>query len=253
MDERLLGLLHAVARGDVAPERAAEAFSRETDLGFAVVDDDRERRTGLPEVAFGEKKTPEQLVSILGHVAARGQKALATRVDADKAIQVLDRLPNATYEPMPRLLWSSPDGVAPFEPTLSGELCVVAAGTSDLPVSEEAARCAEWFGMRVTRVTDVGVAGLHRLLSRVEALRRADAVIVVAGMEGALPSVVAGLVKAPVIAVPTSVGYGANLGGLTALLAMVNSCAAGVSVVNVDNGFGAAQVAWRILARLGAR
>ncbi len=250
MDDRLLELLRAVQRGETTPEEAALGLARETDLGFAVVDDERERRTGLPEVAFGEGKTPEQLAAILRHVAGRGQKALATRVSAEKGAAALLLMPEAVYEPLPRLLWAAPHPESAFAPTVEGSVCVIAAGTSDRPVAEEAARCAEWFGLRVDRVTDVGVAGLHRLLSRVEAIRASDVVIAVAGMEGALPSVLAGLVRAPVIAVPTAVGYGANFGGIAPLLAMLNSCAAGVAVVNIDNGFGAAQVAWRMV---GAR
>ena len=228
----------------VPPPRAAQ----ETDLGFAVVDDGRPHRTGLPEVVFGEGKTPEQLCAILAHINAQGHKALATRVEAEKARLVLNQLPSARYEAGPRLLWSAPDVVEPFAPTLDGTVSVVCAGTSDLPVAEEAARCGEWFGMRVSRQTDVGVAGLHRLMTRLPEIQGADVVIAVAGMEGALPSVLGGLVRAPLIAVPTSIGYGASFGGLAAFLAMVNSCASGVVVVNIDNGFGAAQAAWRILA-----
>jgi NCAIR mutase (PurE)-related protein len=225
---------------------------RETDLGFAVVDDERRRRTGLPEVAFGAGKTPEQLAAILRHLVGRGEKALATRVDADKAAAVRVLLPDAVYEPVPRLLWAVPPGIEPFVPAFTGTVAVVCAGTSDGPVAEEAARCAEWFGLSVDRITDVGVAGVHRLLSRTERIDAARVVIAVAGMEGALPSVLAGLVRAPIVAVPTSIGYGAHFEGLAPLLAMMNSCAAGVSVVNIDNGFGAAQVAWRIVAG-GAR
>lgn len=222
--------------------------ARETDLGFAVVDDDRRPRTGLPEVIYGEGKTPEALAALLTHLVGRGEQALATRVDAAKAAAVIAMLPHAVYEPVPRLLWLVPEGFIPFQPTVTRKLAVIAAGTSDLPVAEEASRTAEWFGLPVDRVTDVGVAGLHRLLARVDRLREADALIVVAGMEGALPSVVAGLVRTPVIAVPTSVGYGAHFGGIAPLLAMLNACAGGISVCNIDNGFGAAQVAWRILA-----
>lgn len=219
-----------------------------TDLGFAVIDDDRRRRTGLPEVAFGENKTPEQLAAILAHLVAKGEKALATRVDADKgrAVQAID--PRFTYEPVPRLLWAAPAGIEPFRPTLTRRLAVLCAGTSDLPVAEEAARSAEWFGAPVARVWDVGVAGLHRLIAKIDVIRDADVLIVVAGMDGALPSVVGGLVPAPIVAVPTSVGYGAAFGGVAPLLTMLNACAPGVAVVNIDNGFGAAQVAWRILA-----
>lgn len=239
-----LELLHAVQRGELAPAEAAAQLSREQDLGFAVIDEQRSQRTGLPEVVYGAGKRPEQLVQILRHLATHTGRALATRVSADKAARVRELAPAITYEPVPRLLRLG----EPAPPVGGGLLCVLSAGTSDEPVAEEAARCAEWFGLEVERAYDVGVAGLHRLLSRLEQVRRARVIIAVAGMEGALPSVVAGLVRAPVIAVPTSVGYGANLQGLTALLAVVNSCAAGVSAVNIDNGFGAAQVAHRILS-----
>lgn len=247
MDERLLEQFRRVARGEITPEDGARGVARDTDLGYAVVDDDRGRRTGLPEVVFGEGKTPDQLVGILRHLVGRGEKALATRVSAEKAEAVRAALPEVVYEADARLLWLVAPGVEPFAPRVERRLCVVAAGTSDRPVAEEAARSAEWFGLPVDRVHDVGVAGLHRLLARMEAVKAADAVIVVAGMDGALPSVVGGLVRTPVIAVPTSVGYGAAFGGLAPLLTMLNACATGVAVVNIDNGFGAAQVAWRIL------
>lgn len=220
---------------------------RHTDLGFAMIDDDRRRRTGLPEVAYGANKTPEQLAAILGHLVSRGEKGLATRVSPEHAAVAQALSPDLVYEPVPRLLWAVPAGVPPFTPTSSRRLAVLCAGTSDLPVAEEAARCAEWFGLPVDRVWDVGVAGLHRLMSKMDGIRGADCVVVVAGMDGALPSVVGGLVMAPIIAVPTSVGYGASFHGVAAMLTMLNSCAPGVSVVNIDNGFGAAQSAWRIL------
>jgi len=249
LSARILQVLDAVRRGEIAPEAAMELLVNgdQTDLGFAVIDDHRPVRTGIPEVVFGQGKTPEQLVGIFEHLHARHHPALSTRVDSEKAAVVRASLPDATYEPVPRLLWRAAPGTTPFETTSDRPLWVVSAGTSDLPVAEEAARCAEWFGLEVHRAFDVGVAGLHRVLARAEELSTAHAIIVVAGMEGALPSVVAGLVRIPVIAVPTSVGYGTHLGGLVPLLAMLNSCASGVTVVNVDNGFGAALVAWRIL------
>lgn len=246
MDEALLALLQRVRAGELPPEEAARALQRETDLGVAVVDDHRARRTGVAEVVYGEGKTPQQIVRILEHLVSRGQPALATRVDEDKARTAMELAPGLSYEPTPRLLWRAPEGVDPFAPRHECRVVVASGGTADLPVAEEAARCAEWQGLPVTRAFDVGVAGLHRLLSRMDALRQARVIIAVAGMEGALPSVVAGLVKAPVVAVPTSAGYGVHLGGLTPLFAMLDSCAAGVSVVNVDNGFGAALVAGRI-------
>jgi NCAIR mutase (PurE)-related protein len=246
--DALVRLLEAVAAGHIGPEEAAFSVGRESDLGFAVFDDDRAHRTGSPEIIYGPGKTPEQIALLLSHVAARGELALATRVDTEKAAIVAALVPEAHYEPVPRLVRLAPTGWAP--PERAGTVCVCTGGTSDLPVSEEAARILELLGWTVDRATDVGVAGIHRLLSRLERLRAADVVIAVAGMEGALPSVVAGLVSAPVIAVPTSVGYGTALSGLTPLLAMLTSCAAGIVVVNVDNGFGAAQAAHRILSRM---
>lgn len=253
MTDRIREVLEAVARGALSPDAGASVLREgpQTDLGFAVVDDDRPVRTGLPEVIFGQGKTPEQLVALLEHLVGRGHGALATRVEPDKARAVRAVLPGAVYEAVPRLLWLVPDGVEPFRTTSTRPLWVVSAGTSDLPVAEEAARCGEWFGLEVHRAWDVGVAGLHRVLARRDDLAGAHAIIAVAGMEGALPGVVSGLVRAPVVAVPTSIGYGTHLGGFAPLLAMLNACASGVSVVNVDNGFGAALVAWRILE--GAR
>ncbi len=250
MGDRVSDVLAAVARGEltVSAARALLADGDATDLGFAVIDDHRAVRTGLPEVVYGEGKSPAQIAAIFNHLDARGHKALATRVDADKAAAVQALLPGARYAPVPRLLWHAPSGAEPFAPTREGQVWVLSAGTSDAPVAEEAAQCAAFFGLDVHSVVDVGVAGLHRLLSRAADLQQARVIIVVAGMEGALPSVVAGLVRAPVVAVPTSVGYGTHFGGLTPLLAMLNACASGVSVVNVDNGFGAALVAWRIVA-----
>jgi len=247
MSSDLIALLEAVAKGGISVVEAAERLraTRDTDLGFAVVDDERAARTGTPEVVYGAGKSAEQIAALLDHLVSKGQPALATRVEPEKAARVVE-LCGATHEPVPRMVWRVPEGYEP--PAREGAVAVVAAGTSDLPVAEEAARTAEWYGWRVARVHDVGVAGLHRLLARLPVLREADVLIVVAGMEGALPSVVAGLLPQPVVAVPTSVGYGSHLGGLTPLFAMLNSCASGITVVNVDNGFGAAQAAHRILA-----
>lgn len=217
----------------------------ETDFGFAVIDDGRAARTGSAEVVFGEGKTPEQLVVLLRHLEAREGRALATRISPEKARRVQEELPACRYDEVSRLLWL---GEAPsVSADAPVDVAVVCAGTSDLPVAEEAAQCCAWLGLRLVRVHDVGVAGLHRLMRRIDEIRRARVVIVVAGMEGALPSVIAGLVPAPVVGVPTSVGYGAHLAGLTPLLAMVNACATGIAVVNVDNGFGAAQFAARVI------
>lgn len=245
----LLPLLQAVAAGSLSPADAAGRLKTESDLGFARLDLDRLRRTGLPEVIYGEGKTASQIAGIMAALLAAGQGALATRVSPEKAAGVRAALPEAVWEETPRLLWAVPPGITPFQPNQVGMVCVVSGGTADLPVAEEAARCAEWFGLEVERMWDVGVAGLHRLLARLEALRAARVIIAVAGMEGALPSVVAGLVRAPIVAVPTSQGYGVHFGGVAPLLTMLDSCAAGVSVVNIDNGFGAALVAWRMVAK----
>jgi NCAIR mutase (PurE)-related protein len=207
----------------------------EADLGFARLDLDRLRRRGIPEVIFGSGKTAAQLAAIVARLNAAGQNAFATRVTPEQAGAVRREIPDAVYEPISRTLTRD---VAPL-PRLRGKVAILCAGTADIPVAEEAAVTATRLGARVERVYDVGVAGLHRLLRRLPVFSDARAVIVVAGMEGALPSVVAGLIDKPVIAVPTSVGYGAALNGLTALLAMTTSCASGVTVVNIDNGFGA--------------
>lgn len=209
--------------------------TRDTDLGFAKPDFDRLHRRGIPEVIYGAGKTPEQIAAVMRALTERGQNAFATRVSPEQAETVRRLLPHVHYHPEARALTYD---IVPL-PEAVGKVAVLSAGTSDLPVAEEAALTAERLGARVTRIHDVGVAGLHRLLSRVNAFSDARAVIVVAGMEGALPSVVAGLIDKPVIAVPTSVGYGASFHGLSALLGMLNSCASGVTVVNIDNGFGA--------------
>lgn len=212
-------------------------------LGFAQVDHAREARNGVPEVVYGEGKSATQISAIVERLITRHQRALVTRLDATKAEQVALEQLNGRYDSISRLMcWGS----APSP--IAGTIAVVCAGTSDLPTAEEAAQTLEWLGINVARLNDVGVAGLDRLLAHREALSRADVVIVVAGMEGALPSVVTGLVRNPVIAVPTSVGYGASLNGIAALLGMLSGCATGMSVVNIDNGFGAAWQASRILA-----
>jgi hypothetical protein len=208
------------------------------DIGFAEVDHHRALRRGFPEVILGQGKTSEQVVAIAERLAAQSDRLLITRVDADAYRAVKERLPDACYHADARTITLDRSR----EPSWPG-VAVLCAGTSDLPVAEEAAVTAELMGSQVDRSYDVGVAGIHRLLDKWEGLRSARALVVVAGMEGALPSVVAGLVAAPVIAVPTSVGYGASFGGLAPLLAMLNSCAAGVAVVNIDNGFGAGYLA----------
>ncbi|CEG28665.1 nickel pincer cofactor biosynthesis protein LarB [Bacillus sp. B-jedd] len=212
------------------------------DLGFSKVDIDREKRTGFPEVIFGEGKSAEQIGLILGRLIENHGKGMVTRLSKEKADRLLKEFPSAKYDSISRiLLYGTPTN------HLTGDLMILCAGTSDLPVAEEAALTAEWMGCKVKRIYDVGVAGIDRLLSYREEITRASVLIVVAGMEGALPSVVGGLVKRPVIAVPTSVGYGAHMQGITPLLGMLTSCASGMSVVNIDNGFGAAYQAALIL------
>lgn len=234
---RLEALLHDVRRGKLAVAAAAEALARLPfeDLDFARVDHHRALRCGHPEVIFGLGKTPAQIAAIFTRLAARGSNVLATHVEPPAAKLVTRKFRAARFDPTSRTLVLRQ---CPPEPG-PGLVGVVCAGTSDLPVAEEARITAELLGQRTQRFYDVGVAGLHRLLAELDALRSADVLVVVAGMEGALPSVVGGLVEAPVIAVPTSVGYGASFGGLAALLGMLNSCASGVSVVNINNGFGA--------------
>lgn len=211
------------------------------DLGYARIDTDRERRTGLAEVIFGPGKTDAQLEGLVARCLELHGKVLATRVDAGRETALLERFPVLKYHEAARVLEARPDGGPRHH-----QVAVVSAGTSDLPVAEEAAVVLEHLGHPVDRIVDVGVAGIHRLFSQLERLRAARAVVVAAGMEGALPSVVAGLIDRPVVAVPTSIGYGASFGGVAALLGMLNSCAAGIGVVNIDNGFGAATLVHRI-------
>lgn len=243
--ERVLALLRQVAEGSLAPADALERLAQPPieELPFATVDHHRALRQGYPEVIFGAGKTPEQVVTIAERIAARGGGVLVTRADDAARAALATRIPSIQLNPVARTAFLPPDEPPPPG---NGTICIVTAGTSDLPVAEEAAVTAGALGNEVQRVTDVGVAGIHRVLANGEALRRAAVIIVVAGMEGALPSVVGGLVRRPVIAVPTSVGYGASFGGIAALLGMLNSCAAGVTVVNIDNGFGAAYAASRI-------
>ena len=239
--ESLLALLASVERGATTPAAAAERLAElpYEDLGYARIDHHRPLRHGLPEVIYAAGKTPEQTAQIFARMAAAGVDVLATRASEEAAEAVRAVVPAAVYHPAARAiaLRQSPAS------GLRGHIAIVCAGTSDLPVAEEAAVTAEIFGVRVTRLYDVGVAGMHRLLAVREQLNGVGAVIVCAGMEGALPSVVGGLVGVPVIAVPTSVGYGASFGGAAALLGMLNSCSPNVSVVNIDNGFGAAYTA----------
>ncbi len=212
------------------------------DIGWAKLDLGRERRTGFPEVVFCQGKPDEALVAICRTLAERQGSVLGTRADARQAELVRGALPGVRYDPVSRILSLPPE--SPPEP--EGLVAVCSAGTADLPVAEEAAQTAEFFAARVERVYDVGVSGLHRLLGRLDDIRRARCVVAVAGMEGALASVVGGLVDVPVVAVPTSVGYGANFQGLSALLSMLNTCANGVATVNIDNGYGAGYLAAQI-------
>lgn len=238
--ENLLQLLQDIQNGATSPETALAQLSKlpYEDAGFAKIDHHRSLRLGLPEVIYAAGKTPAQVADIFARMAQAGGSVMATRADSAAYQAVRERVPSAKYHDQARII-----GLGASPSALAGRIAVVCAGTSDLPVAEEAAVSAEYLGLRVDRVVDVGVAGLHRILSQTDILACAQAVIVCAGMEGALPSVVGGLVAAPVIAVPTSVGYGAAFGGLTALLGMLNSCSPNVCVVNIDNGFGAAYVA----------
>lgn len=241
----LLELLAAVERGSLTPEAAAQRLANlpYENLGHARVDHHRSLRVGLPEVVFAAGKTAQQTLEIFSSLAADGVDVLATRVEPTAAEAILARHPAAIHHSVARAV-ALRQTLAPTQSSaLRGHIAVLCAGTSDMPAAEEAAVTAETFGARVTRLYDVGVAGLHRLLAVRDDLIAAHAVIVCAGMEGALPSVVGGLVSVPVIAVPTSVGYGASFGGTTALLGMLNSCSPNVTVVNIDNGFGAAYTA----------
>jgi len=242
---RLVELLEAVRTGETGIEAALERLRALPfeDLGFAKLDHHRALRNGFPEVVLGEGKSPEQVLAIAARLAATDHTVLVTRLAPEVGEQLAATIAGFAYHPVPRL------AVRPGRPAAvqtRGTILVLSAGTADLPVAEEAAMVAEAMGNAVERIYDVGVAGLHRLLDHRERLWRASVLIVVAGMEGALPSVVGGLVDCPVIAVPTSVGYGTSMRGLAALLGMLNTCAAGVVVVNVDNGFGAAAAASRI-------
>ena len=213
-----------------------------TDLGFARVDTDRRRRCGFPEVIFGMGKTPEQVAEIARAILDRDPVLLVSRATEEQWREVSAQFSDARWHASARCITVEREPLA----TLDGHIAVVCAGTSDMPVADEAAVTLEIFGNRVERITDVGVAGIHRLLAVRDRIESANVIVVIAGMEGALPSAVAGLVSKPIIAVPTSVGYGTSYGGIAALLAMMNSCGSGVTVVNIDNGFGAAYAAAQI-------
>ncbi|GIP16215.1 1-(5-phosphoribosyl)-5-amino-4-imidazole-carboxyl ate carboxylase [Paenibacillus montaniterrae] len=229
-------ILQQVQQGQLSIEEAKQRLAAFDDLGFAKVDYHRKKRQGFPEIVFGEGKTAEQIIAIVRSLQTSTEQLLCTRMSADKAQQVQQAIPELEYNETARLLYKKAD--LSEQEQLKGYVAVLAAGTSDLAVAEEAAITAEVLGSNVRRFYDVGVAGIHRLLHHAEEIQQAVVSVVVAGMEGALPSVVGGLVAHPVIAVPTSIGYGANFQGLSALLTMLNSCASGISVVNIDNGFG---------------
>ena len=238
-------LLEQVAKGELTPAAAEASLSARLralpveDLGYARVDHQRALRQGFPEVVLGLGKTSAQIAGIAERIVARGQSLLVTRAERAAYDEVVRVVPHAVYHDVARAITLRQNDIPPGR----GTVLIAAAGTSDLPVAEEAAVTAEVMGNTVDRLYDVGVAGLHRLLREQSRLVIARVIVVAAGMEGALPSVVAGLVRVPVIAVPTSIGYGASFGGLAALLGMLNSCANGVSVVNIDNGFGAGCIA----------
>lgn len=231
-------ILERYRNGEISLTDALEKLPKHgiEELGFATIDTDRERRTGFPEVIYASGKTPEQVAQIAARMHQKGIDVLATRATEEMYAAVLSYIPEARYNALAKTITYQKK----TEVKAKGYIAVVAAGTSDLPVAEEAVETARFLGNPVETVFDVGVAGIHRLFNKLDVIRNARVIIVVAGMEGALASVVGGLVDKPVIGVPTSIGYGANFGGLSALLAMLNSCASGVSVVNIDNGFGAA-------------
>ncbi|RBW67955.1 nickel pincer cofactor biosynthesis protein LarB [Bacillus taeanensis] len=234
---QLEDILKKVKEGSLEVNQAKEMLSSFEDIGFAKVDSNREKRTGFPEVVYGEGKTAEQIISIILSLKEKTNRVLATRVDEKKAKKILAALPDLAYNESARtLFWKHED-----EPELlyNGYIAIVCAGTSDLAVAEEAAVTAEAFGASVKRIYDVGVAGIHRLFYHLEDIEKATVTIAVAGMEGALASVVGGLISNPIVAVPTSIGYGANFQGLSSLLSMLNACSPGISVMNIDNGFGA--------------
>ena len=243
--QKLRTVLEELKKGNSTVDQVLDQlkmFPYESLNGFANLDHHRLLRTGFPEVIFAQGKTPDQVVEIFSRLQVHSRQVLATRVNAEMYSQIQDRLPGASYHSSARVLYIDQD----LERVKRPGILVLTAGTSDMPVAEEAAITAELMGNQVERIYDVGVAGLHRLLDHLAQLQKATVIIVAAGMEGALPSVVGGLVSAPIIALPTSVGYGASFQGLAALLGMLNSCANGVAVVNIDNGFGAGCLAAKI-------
>lgn len=247
-EESIRALLEAVQQGTCSPDKAFQQLKDlpYENLDFARLDHHRALRTGQAEVIFCQGKQPEHIISILKHLGVNGQNVLATRLDSQTAEIILPHFPEAFYDQQARCLLLHPLE----EPTIPGKILIMTAGTADLSVAQEAWLTARYMGHEVDTLFDVGVAGIHRLLGQRELMDRAEVIIVVAGMEGALASVVGGLVEQPVIAVPTSVGYGAHFQGLAALLSMLNSCASGIGVVNIDNGFGAASLASAIIRRI---
>jgi NCAIR mutase (PurE)-related protein len=246
---RLRELLDLVSSGQMTSEEAIGRLSSLpfSDLGIARVDHHRHLRMGIPEVVFGEGKTAEQIGMIAARILEHHGRVLITRVDREKAEQVRQQYPELNYDSSSRLLSVAKRKA---EPIKVGAVGIIAAGTSDLPVAEEAAQTLEFEGVSCERIYDVGVAGIHRLFDSLPRFADAPAVVVIAGMEGALPSVVGGLVAQPIIAVPTSIGYGAAMSGFTALFSMLTSCASGLTVVNIDNGFGAAMAVMRIVGKM---
>ena len=242
--EYLTNLMRKVAEGNTKPEEAVEILKDLPfeDLGFANIDQHRNLRTGYPEAVFCQGKTPEQIAVIMKELARQNANIIGSRATEADFEAVRKVLPDAEYDPQARMIVRIKEPV----PKREGTIAVVTAGTADIPVAEEAAVTAQALGNKVDRIYDVGVAGIHRSFAKLDRIRSANVLIVVAGMEGAMASVVGGLVERPVIAVPTSIGYGANLGGISALLSMLNSCANGVGIVNIDNGFGAAYLASNI-------
>lgn len=236
-------ILEKVKNGTMSVEEAEACISGKAfeDIAFAKLDSDRERRSGFPEVVFCQRKADEHLLSIYETLYKANGEVLGTRASKEQYELIKSHLPNVNYDEISRIL-----KIEGKEKVLRGNIAVCSAGTADISVAEEAAQTAEFFGAKVNRFYDIGVSGIHRLLSHSQEISEANCVIAVAGMEGALASVIGGLVKNPVIAVPTSVGYGASFGGMSALLTMINSCANGVSVVNIDNGYGAGYIATQI-------
>ena len=240
--DSLKKLLKNISRGEISIENALQRLKHLPfeDIGLACIDHHRGLRRGMSEVIFGEGKEAENIIDIMDSLVKQGENILITRLSSEKAKNVQEKYPESLYYKRARVLTFISK---PVKSSGRGTILVISAGTSDIPVAEEAAITARFMGNEVETIYDVGISGLHRVLAHMETLEKASVIIVVAGMEGALPSVVAGLVDSPVIAVPTSVGYGASFGGITALLGMLNSCASGVTVVNIDNGFGAGYAA----------